>query len=72
MDAIIIKVAGIGLKAAHLGKTLTEMQPTLRKLVMCSVSTILLVAPVHSFSSSRTTYMGRTYVAKVASTRRSP
>ncbi|KAI0732994.1 hypothetical protein C8Q72DRAFT_958352 [Fomitopsis betulina] len=32
MDAIIIKVAGIGLKVTHLGKTLAEMQPTLRKL----------------------------------------
>lgn len=30
--AVIIKVAGIGLKAQHLGKTLEEMQPTLVKL----------------------------------------
>ncbi|KDQ20709.1 hypothetical protein BOTBODRAFT_61808, partial [Botryobasidium botryosum FD-172 SS1] len=32
MEAIIIKVAGIGLTAKHLGKTLAEMQPTLNKL----------------------------------------
>ncbi|EPT03708.1 hypothetical protein FOMPIDRAFT_49117 [Fomitopsis schrenkii] len=36
MDAIIIKVAGIGLKVTHLGKTLADMQPTLRKLVIVS------------------------------------
>lgn len=33
MEAILIKVAGIGLTTKHLGKTLTEMQPTLTKLV---------------------------------------
>jgi diphthine-ammonia ligase len=33
MEAIIIKVAGIGLKVNHLGKTLADMQPTLVKLV---------------------------------------
>jgi diphthine-ammonia ligase len=33
MEAVVIKVAGIGLKPNHLGKTLTEMQPTLIKLV---------------------------------------
>ncbi|TFY59943.1 hypothetical protein EVJ58_g5455 [Rhodofomes roseus] len=32
MEAVLIKVAGIGLKASHLGKTLAEMQPTLTKL----------------------------------------
>jgi diphthine-ammonia ligase len=32
MEAILIKVAGIGLKINHLGKTLAEMQPTLLKL----------------------------------------
>jgi len=32
MDAILIKVAGIGLTKSHLGKTLAEMQPTLMKL----------------------------------------
>lgn len=33
MEAILIKVAGIGLKPVHLGKTLAEMQPTLTTLV---------------------------------------
>ncbi|EGO27827.1 hypothetical protein SERLADRAFT_360402, partial [Serpula lacrymans var. lacrymans S7.9] len=32
MEAILIKVAGIGLTPMHLGKTLAEMQPTLVKL----------------------------------------
>ncbi|KLO15862.1 hypothetical protein SCHPADRAFT_920076 [Schizopora paradoxa] len=32
LEAIIIKVAGIGLTQKHLGKTLAEMQPTLRRL----------------------------------------
>lgn len=34
MNVILIKVAGIGLKPQHLGKTLSQMQPTLIKLVM--------------------------------------
>ncbi|KAF9818346.1 hypothetical protein IEO21_02861 [Rhodonia placenta] len=33
MEAILIKVAGIGLSVKHLGKTLAEMQPELIKLV---------------------------------------
>lgn len=33
LEAIIIKVAGIGLTVKHLGKTLAEMQPTLQLLV---------------------------------------
>jgi hypothetical protein len=33
MEAILIKVAGIGLTTKHLGRTLTAMQPTLTKLV---------------------------------------
>ncbi|KAG6833888.1 hypothetical protein H0H87_007899 [Tephrocybe sp. NHM501043] len=32
MEAILIKVAGIGLTTSHLGKTLAEMHPTLVKL----------------------------------------
>lgn len=32
MEAVLIKVAGIGLTTKHLGKTLTEMQPTLMTL----------------------------------------
>ncbi len=33
MEAVLIKVAGIGLTTKHLGKTLAQMQPTLLKLV---------------------------------------
>jgi diphthine-ammonia ligase len=33
MEAILIKVAGIGLTPKHLGKTLAQMQPTLLNLV---------------------------------------
>lgn len=33
MEAILIKVAGIGLTTKHLGKTLLQMQPTLKRLV---------------------------------------
>lgn len=33
MEAILIKVAGIGLTTEHLGKSLSEMQPTLTRLV---------------------------------------
>lgn len=33
VHAILIKVAGIGLEAKHLGKTLVQMQPTLQQLV---------------------------------------
>src|SRR6266404_5183891 len=33
MEAILIKVAGIGLTTEHLGKRLSEMQPTLTRLV---------------------------------------
>ena len=36
MDAILIKVAGIGLTTAHLGKNLVQMEPTLLKLVSTS------------------------------------
>lgn len=32
LDAVLIKVAGIGLNDTHLGKTLAEMRPTLLKL----------------------------------------
>jgi len=33
VHAILIKVAGIGLEAKHLGMSLVQMQPTLQKLV---------------------------------------
>lgn len=38
VHAILIKVAGIGLEAKHLGKTLVQMQSTLQKLVRCMAS----------------------------------
>ena len=42
LEAIIIKVAGIGLTTKHLGKTLAEMQPTLRALVSVVTSGIFI------------------------------
>jgi diphthine-ammonia ligase len=33
MEAILIKVAGLGLQPKHLGQTLSQMQPTLINLV---------------------------------------
>ena len=33
LDAILIKVAGIGLTKNHLGKSLAQMQPKLKQLV---------------------------------------
>ena len=37
VEAVLIKVAGIGLKPIHLGKSLREMQPTLLHLVRLSL-----------------------------------
>lgn len=66
MEAVLIKVAGIGLKPKHLGKTLKEMQPTLIKLVRCfgygdCNDTDMVV--------SRTSFMARIYAGKVENTR---
>ena len=33
LEAVLIKVAGMGLTTEHLGQTLAQMQPTLHKLV---------------------------------------
>lgn len=33
LEAVLIKVAGMGLTTRHLGQTLAQMQPTLIKLV---------------------------------------
>jgi diphthine-ammonia ligase len=41
MDAILIKVAGIGLTTAHLGKSLVQMEPTLLKLVSTNLHFIM-------------------------------
>lgn len=38
LEAVLIKVAGIGLTTKHLGKTLGTMQPTLLKLVKSLVA----------------------------------
>lgn len=32
LEAVLIKVAGVGLTTKHLGKTLAQVQPTLLKL----------------------------------------
>lgn len=45
MEAIIIKVAGIGLTTKHLGKTLAQMQPTLTKLV-CFATRHIFLTPI--------------------------
>lgn len=37
MEAILIKVAGIGLTTRHLGQNLAQMQPLLTKLVRPSI-----------------------------------
>lgn len=37
VEAILIKVAGIGLTKHHLGKTISDMQPTLTRLVLLSL-----------------------------------
>lgn len=67
LEAVLIKVAGIGLTAKHLGKTLAEMQPTLLKLV----------GPTSSAGVLRSWYlrirsMALTYAEKVVNTKRSP
>jgi hypothetical protein len=67
MEAVLIKVAGIGLKPNHLGKTLAEMQPTLVKLVS-------YLSPALRYILDRIIYritsMALTYAARGASTKR--
>jgi hypothetical protein len=65
MEAILIKVAGIGLRVDHLGKTLAEMQPTLVKLVglMYVVGCLVIKFP------PRMTSMDLMSVARAESTR---
>lgn len=65
LEAIIIKVAGIGLATKHLGKTLAEIQPTLVKLVSVIPSVRILI-----FEICRTACMAHTFVVKEASTNR--
>jgi diphthine-ammonia ligase len=47
MEAVVIKVAGIGLKPNHLGRTLAEMQPILINLV-----NYLFLAPRYIYLTS--------------------
>lgn len=61
MEAILIKVAGIGLTTMHLGKTLDEMRPTLLKLV-CSAASMKLEFMVNYVY--RTVSMVLTFVGK--------
>jgi hypothetical protein len=67
MEAILIKVAGIGLTPKHLGKTLAEMQPTLLKLV----SKITDLSPPLINGSTRMQCTALTSAAKEESTRAS-
>ncbi len=60
MEAVLIKVAGIGLTTKHLGKTLGEMKPTLTKLVRVpcsSTSSLRLIS--HVERSLRIAYLWR-------------
>lgn len=67
LEAIIIKVAGAGLIPKHLGKTLTELRPTLMKLVrMVSVFLLPLSQREHLYSMIYTIYI---LVAKEENTR---
>lgn len=43
VEAILIKVAGIGLTGKHLGKTLQQMQSTLKRLVIHSFDLSLAI-----------------------------
>lgn len=66
MEAVLIKVAGIGLTTKHLGKTLAEMQPTLVKLV----SNFIITLPRQvQIPTTRIAFTERTSVAKVANTK---
>jgi hypothetical protein len=65
MEAILIKVAGIGLKPMHLGKTLAEMQPLLVDLV-CLSFLILGSSLTQSIRTDATVHIS---AAKAASTR---
>ena len=65
LEAILIKVAGIGLDTKHLGKTLEQMQPTLLKLVRALTITKRAICRL----GLRTNSTARIYAAKVESTR---
>lgn len=65
VNAILIKVAGIGLSVKHLGETLAEMHSWLRDLVSAMANKQQSI-----FISFRIAFMVRIYAVKVASTRR--
>ena len=66
LEAILIKVAGIGLTTKHLGKTLAQMQSTLRKLVGVS---ILPTSRTINHLPFRTRCTDRTFAVKAVNTR---
>lgn len=58
LTSVLIKVAGAGLLEKHLGKTLGQMEPTLRKLVSPQAPQLILsrgrtLTPLSSTSSER-------------------
>lgn len=65
MEAILIKVAGIGLTVKHLGKSLAEMQQILVKLVSDDWSHLVLRST--SFHSDRINSTAPMCAGKVAS-----
>lgn len=67
MEAILIKVAGIGLTTQHLGKTLSEMHPILLKLVGQGSNSCNII--LTNDYSGRMNNMVLTYVGKAGNTR---
>ena len=67
MKAILIKVAGIGLTTEHLGKSLSEMQPTLTKLVRGA--SFHVHCPQIDEPHNRILCMARTFAAREESTK---
>jgi hypothetical protein len=64
LEAILIKVAGIGLTAKHLGKTLAQMQGTLKNLV-----TLVSSGPILLLIIQRTNSTEAIFVEKVGNMR---
>lgn len=66
MNAVLIKVAGIGLNEKHLGRTLGDMQPILLRLVSGSRHT---AKEAYRQNPERTNSTERMFAEKAASTR---
>lgn len=66
LEAVLIKVAGIGLTDRHLGKSLAQMQPTLQKLVWTTLNSIIMRP---NSASHRIAYTVLTSAAKAGSMR---